>query len=110
MYTKLFEKNTGSFSDLAVATGYQGNIPAMINMAELLAGKRKFYDAWDMYAEAVNLTENAELKADILYRLTTLQIQTGFLDEAHKSLSYCLEMNPYHQKALLLQKSIPPIQ
>lgn len=110
LYTKLFEKNTGFFSDLAVATGYQGNIPAMINMAELLAGKRKFYDAWDMYAEAVNLTENAELKADILYRLTTLQIQTGFLEEAHKSLSYCLEMDPYHQKALLLQKSIPPIQ
>ena len=95
------------FPELASTNSYEVEIPVLINLGEVYAGTRKFSKAWDLYTQAVGLSSTYEEKADILYRLAWLQHETGFATESQLSLETCLEYNPYHQDAKLMQIRLP---
>lgn len=107
LFESLLSDQSLRFPQLASTSSYEVEIPVLVNLGEMYAGSKKYSQAWDVYTQAAGLASTAKEKADILYRLAWLQYQTGFSQEAGRSLESCLKYNPYHQDAKILQLKAP---
>ena len=107
LFESLLSDQSLRFPQLAATSSYEVEIPVLVNLGEMYAGSKKYSQAWDVYTQAAGLASTAKEKADILYRLAWLQYQTGFSQEAGRSLESCLKYNPYHQDAKILQLKAP---
>ena len=110
LFESLLSDQSLRYPELASTNSYEVEIPVLINLGEIYAGRRKFDEAWDVYTQAAGLAATAKEKADILYRLAWLQHQTGFSEESKRSLESCLKYNPYHQDAKIMQIRVPKIK
>lgn len=109
LFESLLSDQSLRFPQLASTSSYEVEIPVLVNLGEIYAGFKEFSQAWDVYTQAAGLAATAKEKADILYRLAWLQHQTGFPQEASRSLESCLKYNPYHQNAKILQLKVPSL-
>lgn len=109
LFESLLTDQSLRFPQLASTSSYEVEIPVLVNLGEIYAGSKKYSQAWDVYTQAAGLASTAKEKADILYRLAWLQYQTGFSQEAARSLESCLKYNPYHQDAKILQIKAPKL-
>lgn len=107
LFESLLADQSLRFPQLASTSSYEVEIPVLVNLGEIYAGSKKYSQAWDVYTQAAGLASTAKEKADILYRLAWLQHQTGFSQEAARSLEICLKYDPYHQDAKILQLKAP---
>ena len=107
LFESLLADQSLRFPQLASTSSYEVEIPVLVNLGEIYAGSKKYSQAWDVYTQAAGLASTAKEKADILYRLGWLQHQTGFSQEAARSLESCLKYDPYHQDAKILQLKAP---
>ena len=107
LFESLLSDQSLRFPQLASTSSYEVEIPVLVNLGEIYAGSKEYSQAWDVYTQATGFASTAKEKADILYRLAWLQCQTGFSQEAVRSLESCLKYNPYHQDAKILQIKAP---
>ena len=107
LFESLLSDQSLRFPQLASTSSYEVEIPVLVNLGEIYAGSKEYSQAWDVYTQATGFASTAKEKADILYRLAWLQYQTGFSQEAVRSLESCLKYNPYHQDAKILQIKAP---
>lgn len=107
LFESLLSDQSLRFPQLASTSSYEVEIPVLVNLGEIHAGSKEYSQAWDVYTQATGFASTAREKADILYRLAWLQYQTGFSQEAVRSLESCLKYNPYHQDAKILQIKAP---
>ena len=110
LFESLLSDQSLRYPKLASTNSYEVEIPVLINLGEIYAGKRMFDEAWEVYTQATGLAATAKEKADILYRLAWLQYQTGFSEESKRSLESCLKYNPYHQDAKIMQIRVPKVK
>ena len=80
LFESLLSDQSLRFPQLASTSSYEVEIPVLVNLGEMYAGSKKYSQAWD---------------------------QTGFSQEAGRSLESCLKYNPYHQDAKILQLKAP---
>lgn len=82
------------------------NEQMFMNLANIYEGLKYYDKATAVYSEISSITESAERKAEIHYRLACINIVKKEIKNAVLNLEYSLSLNPDNSKTRLLLKKI----
>ena len=81
-------------------------ICAMMNAAVIYSGFARYEEADELLVKASGRAADPYVKAEILYRSAELDLTLGNERNAVRSLKYAVSLNPKHNKARLLLKTL----
>lgn len=106
IYEYLLYEIDESYQGFTTITAYEPSSETLMNLAALYAASGNGYQALELYRSASAKTGAPVLKAECLYRMALLQIDQHNLKEAIEGLSYCVSLDPSHNRARLLLERI----
>lgn len=89
---------------------YATPISAALNLTSLYNGSGRRTEALGMYRDALRLTSDKLLQADIYYRMALIQHEIKETRSAKLSLNQCLSLDSSHNQARLLLKQIDALR
>ena len=95
-----------SVNFVSSATGNDYAVEPMVNLAVIYDVQGRAQDALKLYRDASISTSDDYVKAEILFRIATIHRALGDPENALSVLQFCLDLNPGHEKARQMYRTL----